>query len=81
MVSLPLIYLIVVILKIPRWVPSDLCMTVPPEDPFLDSSDTSFLVLSRERHGTDEDFSCENSNPFKILRKNRIFYVNRLIVV
>ena len=99
MISLPLIYLIVVILKIPLRVPSDLCMTVlillvyptkmespksPLMIPFLDSLDTSFLVLSRERHGTDEvkneDSSCENSGPFKIVRKLRISNVNRLII-
>ena len=57
---------------------------VPTEDPFLDSLDNSFLVLSRERHGTDEgkneDSSCENSGPFKILIKIRISNVNRLII-
>ena len=42
------------------------------------------MVLSRERHGTDEskneDSSCENSDPFKKLRKIRISNVNRLII-
>ena len=57
---------------------------VPAEDPFIDSMDTSFLVLSRERHGTiegqNEDTSCEKSDPFKKLRKIRISNVNRLII-
>ena len=54
---------------------------IPAEDPFIDSMDISFLVLSRESHGKNEghneDSLCENSDPFKILRKIRISNVNR----